>query len=163
MPRYPQFIVLSFFAVISVIPCAAQDVEKESAINDLIALHRSSFGGPDAPPIKTMLEPLKKKNSTLPEAKWRALLVDVSALIESEILKPGSPGEIELRTRLQALSSEELRSIEKFLTSPQYRKYQDALLHKAIGEATGVALINAIQSAAPRIVQAAELHGFKAE
>ena len=163
MLGYIRLAVLSYFALISVSPCAAQDVEKESAISSLIAYSRSSFGGPDAAPLKALLEPLRKRNSSLPEENWRALLADVSALVEGEILKPGSPAEVGLRTRLQVLSTEDLRSVEQFLRSPQYRKYQDAFAHRDVGDGTTDALMMAIQIAGPKIVQAAELHGFKAK
>lgn len=144
-------------------PCAAQGLEKEAAISSLIAYTRSGFAGPEAALLKAFLEPIRRKNPSLPEQNWRDLLADVSALVEGEVLKVGSPAEVGLRARLQVLSTEELRAVETFLRSPAYKKYQEALAHRDVGNGTTDALISAIQKAGPKIIQAAEARGFKAE
>ena len=121
------------------------------------------MAGPDSALLEAFLEPIKRKNPSLPEQNWRALLADVSALVEGEVLKAGSPSEVGLRARLKVLSTEELRAVEALLRSPPYKKYQEALAHKDVADGTTEALILAIQMSGSKIVQAAKSRGFTAE
>lgn len=139
----------------------AVDDSKEIYIGKIIAYQRSSLAGPNSAFLKTWLEPLKRNNPNLPDETWRTFLSDVSALVESEVLKAGEPGEVMLRTRLGAFTENELRSLSEFLPSPTYQRFQEALAHPVIVDAAMERLIRRVQEVGSQISAAASSRDLK--
>lgn len=151
----PAFLILLLIAAMAT--CHAQPMDKTEAVENLIVSTREIIASSDSPVMRAALEPVRNANRAVPEAKWQEFQASVVAIMGEEFLKVGSPAYVKLKTRLQALSLEEVTEIVAMLRSPSYKKYQMALADRDISDGS----MAAFMTAWPRIAESAKQVGIR--
>ncbi len=153
----PILIALALLATL--LTCNAQTIDKITAIESLIASTRETIASPDSPAIRAALGPVKSANKTVPEAQWLEFQTKVISIMREELLKEGSPAYINMKTRLQALSLEEVVAVDAMLRSPAYKKYQTALAAQEITDS----VMGSLMAAWSRIAEIARQAGIRVQ
>jgi hypothetical protein len=106
----------------------AQAATREALINQIEAQYVSTtIFSADSPIISSILQPAMRANPGIDEATWRSVKADAAVTITKLITEKGSTLDVLIRSSLQSLSGEELKTLDQLLANIAFRKFQAAM------------------------------------
>jgi len=110
----------------------------------------------DGPIIRSIMEPLMRRNTALSQADWQAVASELQANLIKEFMRPKQPFDLGFTGSMQAFSDADLQQLTQLLKDPLLTRFKDAQasmqLHKALSAELSVSA-DAVNDAINRIAR----------